>query len=301
MALTGRHLIVGAQTWNPWVKTTDASLGYTGILYKVLNTIANKLNFTYSVISPADRQWGRELPNGSFSGMIGMCQRKEVDLALGPFALSWSRSKAADFSSVFHFDDYGILTPRPEREADLSGFAKPLSWQVWVSLAIAVIISLVVGLIINYITDHVIKVFLHPNEVTSLEMIEISWITKVMLAEAVSPLPKKNTGRIYILSWMIIGFIIHAAYSSILISLLAVPKVPIPVDSLEDLLAYGKYPWVMIKGSHLHAVMQETDSQIYKKTLDRAILLTDYVPIEKREPNAYLTVVITIKQVVILR
>ncbi|XP_068223835.1 glutamate receptor ionotropic, kainate glr-3-like [Palaemon carinicauda] len=157
MALTGHHLTVGAQTWNPWIKSLDASLGYEGVLFDALNNIAEKLNFTYSVISPADRQWGTELPNGSFSGMIGMCQRKEVDVALGPFALSWSRAKAADFSTVFHFDDYGIMTPRPKREADLSGVAKPLSWQVWTSLVIAVCVSMVVGVIINIVTDHIPK------------------------------------------------------------------------------------------------------------------------------------------------
>ena len=38
------------------------------------------MNFTYSVIEPPDGQWGARFPDGSWSGMVGMVQREEVDM-----------------------------------------------------------------------------------------------------------------------------------------------------------------------------------------------------------------------------
>ncbi|XP_068228772.1 glutamate receptor ionotropic, kainate glr-3-like [Palaemon carinicauda] len=252
MALRGRHLKVGADVWNPWVsikEEPDGSLISTGIAVDFLNIIASVLNFTYTVIKPLDGEWGRDLGNGTFSGMIGMCQRKEVDLAIGPFVLSWGRYQAADFSTTIHFDQYGIMMPRPVREVDFASITKPLSLEIWMSLLIAIIISMIIGFLINLINGQLLKEKFDPEEISAISP---SWITKILLSEAISHLPTSPASRIYLITWMIGGLILQAAYSCMLTSLLAVPKVTIPVDSLEDLLSYGKIDWIVEKGSYLH-------------------------------------------------
>ncbi|XP_068215730.1 glutamate receptor ionotropic, kainate glr-3-like [Palaemon carinicauda] len=275
MALSGRHLRVGCELWLPWVNITeeaDGTVTTSGVCIDLLNVIAEKLNFTYSFYRPSDREWGRELPNGSFTGMIGMCQRKEVDVALGPFVMAWDRFQAADFSTTIHFDQYGIILPRPRREVDLSGVAKPLSWQVWMSLGISICISLLIGLIINQIR----KNYIGGDRGPTTEKIQTSWITKVMLAENVNPLPRAPTARMYIITWMLVGLIMHAAYGGVLISLLVVPKVTVPVDSLEDLLSYGKIPWTIIAGSYIHNIFQKIKEGIFKEVLDKAVVMKNY-------------------------
>ncbi|XP_068212066.1 uncharacterized protein [Palaemon carinicauda] len=70
-------------------------------------------------------------------------------------------------------------------------------------------------------------------------------------------------------TWLIVSFIIDTAYVGILTSILAVPKVTTPVDSLEDLLSYGKIPWLLEEGTSLHQMMEEAQEGIYKEVNDR--------------------------------
>ena len=46
-----------------------------------------------------DRKFGSKLDNGSFTGMLGMLQRQEVDFAVSSLIISQDRSLAADFLS----------------------------------------------------------------------------------------------------------------------------------------------------------------------------------------------------------
>lgn len=37
----------------------------------LLSTVSKGANFTYHFVAPGDGQWGKELPDGSWTGMIG--------------------------------------------------------------------------------------------------------------------------------------------------------------------------------------------------------------------------------------
>lgn len=46
--------------------------------------MAKHANFTYKYVTPSDRQWGRKLENGAWTGMIGkvVLNKKQLDIAL---------------------------------------------------------------------------------------------------------------------------------------------------------------------------------------------------------------------------
>ncbi|KAG7166137.1 putative Glutamate receptor-like 85 [Homarus americanus] len=64
----------------------------------------------------------------SFS--LATLEGKEVDMALGPFSITYIRSKVIDFSVPLYIDNFGIFLPRPRQERDLAGFTKPLALEV---------------------------------------------------------------------------------------------------------------------------------------------------------------------------
>lgn len=55
---------------------------------------------------------------------------QEVDMALGPFSITYKRSQIIDYSVPLYIDSFGIFLPRPRKERDLAGFVKPFAWQV---------------------------------------------------------------------------------------------------------------------------------------------------------------------------
>ncbi|XP_064121643.1 uncharacterized protein LOC135226127 [Macrobrachium nipponense] len=73
---------------------------------------------------------------------------------------------------------------------------------------------------------------------------------------------------------MVATLILSSAYQGVLTSLLAIPKVEIPVDSPQDLVDYGKIPWATERGTSLHQFIGDTKSGIYKVVNDKGFLIT---------------------------
>lgn len=65
---------------------------------------------------------------------------QEVDIALGPFGITHSRTKVVDFTESLFFDARGILSKKGIPEIDPWGFLYPLTWSVWVALALALVL-----------------------------------------------------------------------------------------------------------------------------------------------------------------
>ncbi|XP_042856454.1 glutamate receptor-like [Penaeus japonicus] len=259
MALSGSHLRVAADEWYPFVlfkDHEDGSFTTSGLMMDFMRILTSKLNFTFSVIKSMDGEWGRVFANGSVTGMIGMCHRKEVDMALGPFSVLHKRSQVIDYSEFLYIDSFGIFLPRPYRERDLSAFVKPLAWQIWLALLLLMVASMAFGAIY----DQLALRWSLPNATNRHKGAEPyyfrpSWILKVLLLESIDLLPSSLTGRVLLGTWMAVSLILSSAYQSILTSLLAVPKVEVPVDSLQDLLDYGKIPWSVEHGAAIHQVL----------------------------------------------
>nr|XP_027209911.1 probable glutamate receptor [Penaeus vannamei] len=281
MALSGRHLRVGADIWVPWVdlrRREDGSLGASGVAAAFFDIIAAKLNFSYTLVMPEDREWGRGLPNGSFTGMIGMCQRKEVDMALGPFGVTWERAQVVDFSSTLYVDGFGIFLPRPRQERDLIGFTNPLAWQVWAALGAVLLFTLAIGVVLNLLARRCFRPTdgsAGAGEDQANIILRPLWVVQALLIGSIEKLPSRPSSRVLLAAWLLAGLILSSAYRGVLTSLLAVPRVTVPVDSLEDLVSYGKIPWANEKGTSLHQLFGDATSGLYKTIHDEGTLVVN--------------------------
>ena len=89
--LRNKHLIVEGESWYPYLYYDyyeDGTYGgYGGVMYDLLLYMQKERNFTFTMVSDADWEWGEcyATDNGTnnCTGMIGMVDRKEVDLAIG--------------------------------------------------------------------------------------------------------------------------------------------------------------------------------------------------------------------------
>ncbi|XP_064121649.1 glutamate receptor ionotropic, kainate glr-3-like [Macrobrachium nipponense] len=268
MALSGKHLLVAAGVWDPWVLMEHDQQGRlvksTGIFIDFMDTFAHKLNFTYSLVEAAEGEWGRILPNGSTTGMIGQCHRKEVDMALGPFSITYPRSLLIDFSVLSYIDNKRRYIP-PE---------------VWIALSVAVVGSMVLGVAMRWFVQQWGPVRLEyglqefRGKIWPLLTFEPVWLIRLLLLEGVELPPMMLTGQLFMGTWMVATLILSSAYQGVLTSLLAIPKVEIPVDSPQDLVDYGKIPWATERGTSLHQFIGDAKSGIYKVINDKGLLIT---------------------------
>ncbi|XP_047482485.1 glutamate receptor-like [Penaeus chinensis] len=184
----------------------------------ILRVVAEKLNLCYELVPSVDGLWGAKLPNGSWFGMLGMLERKEVDMSVGPFAPSTERATVADFSVPILISDHTIIYPRPQVLPDLFGFVKPFALVVWM----AVLISLLTVTASSRLPTLYRRGRRGESEGENLN--SILWAFMVLLGQALPPRLVLGRKRIVQGLWMLTGVIIGSVYKSNLKAMLIVPK-----------------------------------------------------------------------------
>ncbi|XP_069190852.1 uncharacterized protein [Procambarus clarkii] len=115
-------------------------LQFAGPAADLVSYLAKGLNFSYKYMRPPDGSSGSKREDGSWSGMVGMVIRQEIDVAVGPFGVSAVRAEVVDFT-VPILTDYGrILGARGRPEVDPWGFLFPLEPLVWAAILGALLV-----------------------------------------------------------------------------------------------------------------------------------------------------------------
>ncbi|XP_066973933.1 glutamate receptor ionotropic, delta-2-like isoform X2 [Macrobrachium rosenbergii] len=290
-----RHLIIGAEQWVPWIRITEnattGTLEYSGIVYNILLALSQTMNFTYELRRPPDGLWGVGFPNGSWSGMLGMVKRREVDFALGPFAFNWERYHyACEFTQPIFVDYESVFMRRPRVETDLFAFIKPFTWQVWVCLLGAIVFTWLTLVLFHYLSPfEVVSGTDNASDVKATSQGELQsmsesgsseqerhhgnrshlfFVLRSLSYQTNTWLPQSDTRRVITATWLISCLILGSVFSGTLTAMLTVPLVRIPIDSTEDLVRQREIPWAIESGSFLFQVLFQATSGIYKAIWD---------------------------------
>lgn len=97
------------------------------------------MNFTIEYIDPAERTQGATVgldlgydkQNLTFSGGLGLIQRRAADLLLGDVTVTWERRKAVEFSFFTLADSGAFATHAPKRLNEALVLVRPFRWEVW--------------------------------------------------------------------------------------------------------------------------------------------------------------------------
>ena len=104
--LRDKHLIIEGESWYPFLyydyyeDGTPAGTGYGGVMYDLLLYMQKARNFTFTMVSDADWEWGECHATDNCTGMIGMVNRKEVDLAIGKLNQEKCRHKTDNIVTI---------------------------------------------------------------------------------------------------------------------------------------------------------------------------------------------------------
>ncbi|XP_055678185.1 ionotropic receptor 40a [Lutzomyia longipalpis] len=110
----------------------------------LLKLLAKKMNFTFKYIDPPERTQGSAIgssDNLTFSGGLGLLQRREANLLLGDIAITSERSKAVEFSFFTLVDSGAFVTHAPRRLSEALALVRPFRMNVWPALILTVIAS----------------------------------------------------------------------------------------------------------------------------------------------------------------
>ncbi|KAG7164985.1 glutamate receptor 2-like [Homarus americanus] len=205
-----------------------------GTMVNTMNVIANKLNFCIEYVVPDDLVYGEELPNGTWTGMMGLLTRSEVDMSGVVFSQQYNRAKAVDFSEPLHMNDQAVAYKRPQPEPDIAGFMRPYTRLIWITQLVTLFVVFMCITFVSYYTPRQ-----EDNDSNERVWTATLWTVAAPLAQASSWLPRGDSLRIIAGTWLLMAFILGSVYRSNLKAMLILPKLRLPFNSLEELIESG--------------------------------------------------------------
>ena len=144
-------LVLALVPWPPWtIKKTSGQ--YSGYYVRIMEMIADTLNFTLSIIQPDDGQYG-VLKNGQWTGMMKQLVHKEADIITG-LMVTHERSLYVTPMRVFVRQTNSVFIYHKPEPIAMSAeiLVRPFSTQVWL-----IFISVLVGTLIAFHLSQILK------------------------------------------------------------------------------------------------------------------------------------------------
>ncbi|XP_003742399.1 uncharacterized protein LOC100905185 [Galendromus occidentalis] len=116
-------------------KRIQNSVKMYGALSQAASAIQAMTKHRLAVVSVDDVPFGIKLENGTFLGIMGMFQRGEIDVFMGPALQNNDRFPIVE-SSVLSVSTYNLLTWSPGKMIDPFNFVSAFDAEVWASLMI---------------------------------------------------------------------------------------------------------------------------------------------------------------------
>lgn len=143
-----KTLIVCLVEREPFVIYDDAANyqsidSYTGVAVDILRHLMEILDFSVRVTKPPDDQFGTQLSNGSWTGLVSELINSRADIGLTALSITNARAHVIEFTRAYYVDTSAILLPIPDEVENLFAIFAPLSVGAWLLLLSTVVVLIV--------------------------------------------------------------------------------------------------------------------------------------------------------------
>ncbi|XP_069957605.1 probable glutamate receptor [Cherax quadricarinatus] len=245
----------------PSTKTsTGSKVQFRGSGPQLVDYLSEALNFSYSYVRPPDGEGGIKLNNGSWSGMVGMVMRQEVDIGAGPYMIDRWRAEVVDFTVPILIDYWRILAARGRPEVDPWGFLFPLTPLVWAAiLAALMVLATLVFLMSSSVFNRI-----HEQR----NWLQVTFVYVRILLQQDMAVPICWWERVMLLVWIMVTLVLTRSYAGNLMALLAVRHISQPYQTLRDVVDDPSVTMIWSKGSAVGPYLKSAESGIYRDIAD---------------------------------
>ncbi|GFU09164.1 lig_chan-Glu_bd domain-containing protein [Nephila pilipes] len=216
----------------------------TPILYGVegqlLKSIMTKLDVDYEIVTPEDGQFGIELKDGNWTGVIGMLHRGEADIGIANLGIYEDRYRTVDFTSSYMVEELQFCYFKPVNTDIAFGFHRLFDFVTWMYFLGSLFLTAIVMLVI-----------LKNKETFSFIILSLFGF---FLRQSLILHKKIYKYKSIFTSWLIFAFIMSSVYSGALLSFLAMPYNGKTVETFRELaeaVAKDSYSAYSLRGSQI--------------------------------------------------
>ncbi|XP_063955091.1 glutamate receptor ionotropic, kainate 2-like [Lytechinus pictus] len=223
-------------------RTLEGNARFEGFCIDLLQFISEKVGFDYRIKLVEDGNYGGQLENGSFDGMVAELMERKADLAVAPLTISYVREQVIDFSKPFMYLGVTILyrVPEPQNPGVFS-FLNPLSFDIWMYIIMAYLtVSLSFFMLARFspyewYNSHPINPEYDAVE-NQFTLLSCLWFSFGGLMQQGSELnPKAFSTRVLSGFWWFFSLILVSSYTANLAAFLTVERMVSPITNADDL------------------------------------------------------------------
>lgn len=170
----------------------------------------------------------------------------------------YEREQACDFTYPVVIDYWTVIVP-VELKQDPWPILRPFEWRVWSAIFTVVPFYILIAGLADWFYDGQSRFqSISGFALRSTFMEPTPWNPE-----------ERNFNKVFTCTFLLPIFVLGQAYSGILISILTVPNVPTPINSVEELVSQDEMGWAIESGSILEQIgsAAEADStwgRLYK-------------------------------------
>ncbi|CAN7938246.1 unnamed protein product [Ixodes hexagonus] len=230
----------------PWTNSSDGiaySFCCEGYCMDLLQSLSQKLNFTYTLYQVQDGQYGTfDFVNGSthkrWSGMVGDLVRGVADMIIAPLTITPERSMEIEFTKPFKYQGITILAKKASPSSTLASFLQPFQKTLWILVMVSVhVVALALYLLDRFSPFGRYKL---PNsdatEEDALNLSSAIWFAwGVLLNSGIAEgTPRSFSGRVLGMVWAGFAMIVVASYTANLAAFLVLEKPESSLSGIND-------------------------------------------------------------------
>ncbi|XP_052103578.1 glutamate receptor ionotropic, kainate glr-3-like [Mytilus californianus] len=259
MGFNKRKFLVSTLPWDPFVIYNEKRNEYTGFTMDLLHHLALALNFTYEITRPPDGKWGAQMENGSWNGLMGHLERRDVDLVAAPVTVQITRENAVDFTIPYFYDSPAILLKKPDPNSK--------KWRTLIDpfseyVILCIFISLPVTSLFLFFFEKCTPYYRRMEDRDKVRglhhFLDSLWyMYGALLTQGGEHMAGSSSGRTLLSSWWIFCIIMMATYTGNLVAFLTVTKEKLPFSDIAGLVEQGSYKWGTHEGTIFETIFKE--------------------------------------------
>ncbi|XP_050690835.1 glutamate receptor ionotropic, kainate glr-3-like isoform X3 [Eriocheir sinensis] len=245
-----------------------------GPMVSLVQLIASSLNTCLVFLVPEDRLFGAQFPNGTWNGIMGLLERQEANMTGLALTMGPGREQVVVIGEWLYQDFRSLTYKYPVPEADIAGFVKPFTMQVWgvfLVTLLAVWLSLLASQTLQTNDGG------RTGEGSRAQIVDTNlwnsflWAYGHPLAQPSAWWPRGGV-RLLAGVWLLLTLVLSTIYRSNLKAMLILPHLPLPFDTMEELIASG-IPCFVVPDTVLHGNIMRADPKSQYGRLRRNLVV----------------------------